>query len=71
MDCIYVSVAQHAPSQTCVQQQLPPPVTTPPRMTPSGSKDLHTGLFDHVVGGCEQLSDQTVPIQHALSPPLK
>ena len=40
-------------------------------MTPSGSQDLHTGLLDHVVGGCEELSDQAVPIRHALSPPLK
>ena len=50
---------------------VPPPVTTPPRMTPSGSKDPHTGLVDHVVGGCEEVSDQTVPIQHDLSPPFK
>ena len=49
----------------------PPTVTTPPRMTPSGSKDLHTSLLDHVVRGCEKLSDQAVPIQHALSLPLK
>jgi len=50
---------------------VPPPVTTPPRMTPSGSKDPHTGLVDHVVGGCEEVSDQAVPIQHDLSPPFK
>jgi len=50
---------------------VPPPVTTSPRMTPSGSKDPHTGLVDHVVGGCEELSDQTVPIRHDLSPPFK
>jgi len=50
---------------------VPPPVTTPPRMKPSGSKDPHTGLVDHVVGGCEEVSDQTVPIQHDLSPPFK
>ena len=50
---------------------VPPPATTLPRMTPSGSKDLHTGLLDHVVGGCEELSDQAVFIRHALTPPLK
>jgi len=50
---------------------VPPPATTPPRRTPSGSKNLHTGLLDHVVGGCDELSDQAVPIRHALSPPLK
>ena len=50
---------------------VPPTVTTPPRMKPSGSKDPHTGLVDHVVGGCEEASDQAVPIQHGLSPPFK
>jgi len=50
---------------------VPPPVTTPLQMTPSGSKDPHTGLVDHVVGGCEEVSDQTVRIQHDLSPPFK
>jgi len=51
---------------------VPPPVITPPRMTPSGSKDPHlTGFVDHVVGGCVEASDQAVPTQHGLSPPLK
>ena len=50
---------------------VPPTVTTPPRMKPSGSKDPHTGLVDHVVGGSQEASDQVVPIQHGLSPPFK
>jgi len=50
---------------------VPLPATTPPRMTPTGSKDHHTGLLDHVVGGSEESSDQAVSVRHAFSPPLK
>ena len=50
---------------------VPPTVTTPPRMKHSDSKDPHTALVDYVVGGCEEASDQAVPIQHGLSPPFK
>ena len=41
---------------------VPPTVTTPPRMKPSDSKDPSTALVAHVVGGCEEASDQAVPI---------
>ena len=50
---------------------VPPTVTTPPRMKHSDSKDPHTALVDYVVGGCEEASDQAVPIQHGLFPPFK